>query len=551
MFYSLPAETVFEAKERTRRATFYLFILLSCLYIFFINLMTVSGLMMFNYWTRYRGPVYLTNLILISSGLGVLFALIQFLTARGKPLSDLLNQMGTRPVDPKDAYHALFINLLQEAQAVTGITYIQPVVLSTPGCNAFSLQDGKGNAAIGVTEGLLAKLSRNELSAVIAHEAAHLIHEDSRLVTTCCFLSGVFEGLNLVLGKLGSETVSSDNRFSSRRDGEFIIPILIFWVISGLGYLMTKLIFMAISREREYLADADGVRLCKDPLALAESLYKISNRYRGDVPNAYEALFIMNPAGSHLDETQGMFSDVFSNHPPVSERLKKLLVWAKSDISDLQAQIEKEDASRLETDSSKQSSPTSKFMIYQINQWVGPYTPPQLLALGFVNPSSWVCPAGSDGVLKASEVPEFLLAFQLKVQGLVSSNSCPRCRTPLLKMIKEGSEVEQCSFCQGYLLGPGILDRLIARDDEIVSLDQIKKAKIWRNAQQGPLKERDNFPIIKCPVCRAPMGKGIHSMLTQVVLDHCNDPACGMVWCDGGELETILTLIQDAQQTPA
>ena len=77
---------------------------------------------------------------------------------------------------------------------------------------------------------------------------------------------------------------------------------------------------------------------------MAESLYKISHRYRGDVPNAFSALFILNPSDSDLDEQEGTFADLFSNHPPVSQRLSKLLGWAKSDLSTLQALADKEDA---------------------------------------------------------------------------------------------------------------------------------------------------------------------------------------------------------------
>jgi Zn-finger nucleic acid-binding protein len=106
--------------------------------------------------------------------------------------------------------------------------------------------------------------------------------------------------------------------------------------------------------------------------------------------------------------------------------------------------------------------------------------------------------------------------------------------------------VKQCSFCKGYLLAAGILERLITRDEVTFSPEEVKKSKIWRDSQRGPLKDRDHFPEIKCPVCGDPMGKGIHSMLTQVVIDHCSNDKCGAIWCDGGELETIQMIIQDA-----
>jgi len=502
-------------------------------------------------WTRTQGPIGFGLLILLSCILGVTVAVVHFLTARAKSLDDLLEPIGAKNADPQDQYHSQFIHLVEEAQLATGLQSIRPVVLASRGCNAFSLQDGQGKAVIGVTEGLLTKLSRNELSAVVAHEAAHLVHEDSRLVTTTCFLSSSFGVLYEELGKLNDGTSPTRYGGFSGRRNNFFAAALIFWLISGLGYLMTKLIFMAISRQREYLADADGVRLCKDPLALAESLYKISRRYRGDVPNACEALFIMNPSGSDLDEQEGLFSDLFSNHPPVSQRLHKLLLWAKSDMPQLEKMVAME-----ETDNQKQpethpsdSSAAALFMAFLGNQWMGPYLPEQLLSVGLVTPATWVCPAGSQAVAKASEVPELLPLFQQQVQGAVSQNTCPRCKVPLLKTTREGSEVEQCSFCKGFLLRAGVLERLIARDEEEPSLEEIKKARVWRDSQRGPLKDRDHFPEIKCPLCQSLMGKGIHSMLTQVVIDHCTNDNCRAVWCDGGELETILMLIQDTHQT--
>lgn len=544
MFYALPAETVFEAKERTRRTTLLLLILLIGLYIFFIDLMTVTAYFMTRCWIPTRGFPQLGPPILVSTIIAILLAVGHFLVARSKPIGSLLDQMGTQPADPKDAYHAQFINLVEEAEAATGIRPIRPVILPTPGCNAFSLQDGEGGSVIGVTDGILSKLNRGELSAVVAHEAAHLVHEDSRLVTTACFLFGFFGNVNEALGKAISNGWLSR---SSNRKNSMSMTVFVLWIISGVGYLMTKLIFMAISREREYLADADGVQICKDPLAMAEGLYKISRRYRGGVPAACAALFIMNPTESNLDEKEDFASTLFSDHPPISQRLKKLLVWAKSDIPTLQANVAEEEA-QVEMVKSPARAAEPSFMVQHENQWVGPYTPNQLLTLGFMTPSSWICPAGSTNVTKASEVPELLPAFKDQVKGAVSQNACPRCKTPLLTVPYEGVDTLECSFCKGHLLRAGVLERLVARDERIPTLEEIQKARTWRNGQSGPISERDVFPDIKCPICTECMSKRIHSMLTQIVVDYCIGPTCGAVWCDGGELEAIETLVQDAHR---
>ncbi len=551
MFYKLPEETVFEAKARTRRATILLFFLLVFLYIFFANLMTFSTDMVFGFYLKKRGIVPSDQIILWTTLIAAVTAVIHFAYVRAKTLDDMVEAIGGKNTDPKDQYHQKFIRLVSEAESATGVHGIRPVILNTPGCNAFSLQDGKGNSAIGVTDGLLAKLTDPELSGVVAHEAAHLLHEDSRLIATATFLFGVFGNINAALGIALS---GSDRSPSSRRGGHGgggLLVIVVLWLISGLGFLLTKLIGMALSREREYLADADGVALSKDPLSLAEALYKISHRYRGDCSSSFSAVFILDPQASQLAEQEGLWANLFSTHPPVNKRVDKLLNWAKSDLATLRQMDAREEA-----EAENQKEPTSlvpsgqtgpSFMAYLNNQWVGPYNGPQLLALGSLAPGSWVCPAGTQNVQKASECPELLPLFQMRVQGSVAGEKCPRCRVSLVEQTLEGSSVEKCSFCGGYLLRAGVLERLISRDPGSFNPDDVTKAKAWRDHQTGPLKNRDAFPQIQCPYCQELMGKGIHSSLTQVVLDHCNKYGCGAVWCDGGELETILMLLQDAK----
>ncbi|HUO57043.1 MAG TPA: zinc metalloprotease HtpX [bacterium] len=554
MFYALPAETVFEAKQRTKRATVYLFIILAVLYVVFFNLMLMAGFLTFGLEELRQIFTIVPWEAYLCTALSVGIAVAHFFYARSRSLDDLLDQMGTRPADPRDSYHSTFINLVQEAEAATGIHGIRAIVLPSPGCNAFSLQDGRGQSAIGATEGLLSKLNRQELSAVVAHEAAHLVHEDSRLVTTACFLFGIFGKINTTLSELmrGTRSAYYDRRSSSRGGTSGFIFVL--WLVSGVGYVITKLVSMAISREREYLADADGVAMCKDPLALAESLYKISRRYRGDTPETYSSLFILNPTDSVLDDQEGFVANLFSNHPPLSERLGKLLGWARSDLVTLQALDQKEEKSEVPVGVAPgvplPGFAPAGFMAYQGDQWAGPFSPAQLLALGSLTPTTWVCPAGSQQVSRASDLPELLALFQQATPGTTPAAACPRCKVPLTPVTYEGAEVEQCGFCRGYLLRAGVLERLISREEVAFSPEDIKKAKVWRDSQRGPLKAREHFPEIRCPHCQNLMGKGIHSMLTQVVIDHCTNEKCGAIWCDGGELETIQMIIQDAHAQP-
>jgi heat shock protein HtpX len=385
---------------------------------------------------------------------------------------------------------------------------------------------------------------------VVAHEAAHLLHEDSKLAATTCFLFGVFGKIHSILGEAmrGGRTGVR----SSRDRGGLSGAILVLWLLSGLGYLVTRLVSMAISREREYLADAHGVAMCKDPHSMAEGLFKISNRYRGDMPETYSALFILNPRDSKLDDQEGFFARLFSNHPPVGERLSKLLHWAKSDLETLRErarQEEKEKAERVQAAAQAAApAPGPGFMVFLNGAWAGPYTVLQLLSMGSLTPSTWVCPAGGQEVQSASQAPELLPLFEKRVQGAVSPSACPRCKVSLVKVRYEGAEAEQCSFCRGYLLRTGVLERIILREETPFFPEEVRKNRLWRDSQTGPLKGRDTYGEIKCPHCRGPMGKGIHSVLTQAVVDRCGGEKCGTVWCDGGELETIQMMMEDARK---
>ena len=544
MIHPLPAETVFEAKERARRATVILFILLVVIYTFFANLMVFVPLLIMEYpaaslkqdgWSIFG----------LSTLVAFLIGWIHFAVARGKTLEQILGRLGARDTDPKDEYHARFINIVHEAEAALGGRIIKPVIISSVGMNAFSIEDGRGKAAIGTTEGLLARLDRSELSAVIAHEAAHLAHEDSKLATTACSLFGVFGGMQSLLDRSRGGR-RSNVRIRTRVSGQIVLIYLTLWIIAAIGQFMTKLIYMGISRRRELMADADGVEMCQDPLSLAEALYKISRGYRGhiDVPEGFSAIFIMNPTISRLDEEGNPIADLFSTHPPIHVRLEKLLAWAKADIKTL---IAAETVEKKETKAEPIPSEIPQFYAHHDGGWKGPYTPMQLSAMGLIQPETMIRPLTSDEIVRASDHPSFLPLFESKV-GQATSYKCPRCKVGLIETPYEGALIFHCVFCDGYLLKAGVLDRIVARREKGFSEYEIEMTKtVWRAFQTEKLKEVDNFPQIQCPICGASMFKSFHTSHTKVVIDRCLNPACGAIWCDDKELETIQILIENVE----
>ncbi|HET9870275.1 MAG TPA: zf-TFIIB domain-containing protein, partial [bacterium] len=177
----------------------------------------------------------------------------------------------------------------------------------------------------------------------------------------------------------------------------------------------------------------------------------------------------------------------------------------------------------------------------------GPYPPDELKAKGLLAPDTWVCPAGTQQVGQVSQNALLLPLLQALAASPGARDHCPRCRVSLTRADYEGAEIDRCPFCRGTLLRAGVLERLISRDSAAFSPDQIQQARVWRRTQKGAIAERDHFPAILCPLCATHMGKYVHSYLTQVIIDRCLNESCGAVWCDGGELETIQMLVQDAK----
>ena len=546
MFTPLPATTVFEAKARNRRDTILLFAVLVVLYVLFFNLIALTlfgdlGRLLLSLQGRGFSFGQMTGWV---SAVAVAVAFVHFLIARSKTLEDVLEILGARPADPHDRYHQVFMNLVAEAESAIGIRPIRPVVLPTPGSNAFAVADGRGRAALGVTEGLLTRLERNELSAVVAHEASHLLHGDSRLMTTACSLFGILGSIRSGLGRGASGSRRGAARSHRGGSGRMVLA----WLVASAGYFLTKMVCMALSRRREFLADEHAVHLCKDPLALAQALSKVAGKYRGgggDVNEGYAPLFIMNPAESRLDEGTGFLSDLFSTHPPLPERLSRLMGFARMNARMFQERMEMK--RREEAAFSSSAAPVQAEPLFYANregEWFGPSTPQQLLAAGLLGPQVWISPSGSQDVMRASETPALIPLLQGLGPKADSKHSCPRCRMALVEKAYEGLDLLHCPFCKGHLLKAGHLERIIARREERFDPNDVKNARQWRDRQKGPLKDCCGFTAVRCPYCDSSMSKMFHSLVTRVVIDRCTSPSCRAVWCDGGELETLQMLVE-------
>lgn len=187
--------------------------------------------------------------------------------------------------------------------------------------NAFATGRDKEHAVVAVTTGLLAILEKPELEGVIAHELSHVGNRDMLLSTVVVVLVGF---VTIVADVFRRNLFFSRGRDDNDKGGIFLIVGII---LSILAPLFAILIQLAISRKREFLADASGALLTRYPEGLANALRKISqqNQPMARQSSAIAHLYIADPKGSKISKIGQKVSSVFATHPPVEERIKALV----------------------------------------------------------------------------------------------------------------------------------------------------------------------------------------------------------------------------------
>jgi len=194
-------------------------------------------------------------------------------------------------------------------------------VIDDTATNAFATGRDPQHAVVCVTTGLLQKLDRTELEGVIAHELSHIKNYDIRLMS----LVTVLVGLVTLLADFFLRTSYFGGKRNKKAGQAQMVVFAIGIVLALLSPLIANLIKLAISRRREFLADASAVKITRFPLGLARALEKISkDKEPLEVANKATAhLYISNPLKNHHDSI-GWFAGFFNTHPPAKERIKVL-----------------------------------------------------------------------------------------------------------------------------------------------------------------------------------------------------------------------------------
>ncbi len=244
-----------------------------------------------------------------------------------------LSMSGAQKVEKEDL--PVLFNVVEEMTLAAGLPRMPDVyVIDDPAPNAFATGRKMETAAVAVTSGLLRRLNRDELQGVIAHEIAHVRNRDVLLM----LYAGVLAGAIVILAEVGLRSMWFGGGRSRRRDseggGNGIIMIVAI-VLMILAPILAQLIYFAVSRKREYLADASAAVFTRYPEGLASALEKISQSPAklASANKATAPMFIINP----LAREGQMAANGTSTHPPIDERVRILRSMAGSGFADYEA----------------------------------------------------------------------------------------------------------------------------------------------------------------------------------------------------------------------
>ncbi len=281
-------------------------------------------------WQLMLGVFVVTGAVV---GIATLVKLAQ-LSQGGTKIAEML---GGRPVDPatRDPKERQLLNLVEEMSIASGVPVPPVYVMEDKSVNAFAAGPDPSRSVIGVTRGCMELLSRDELQGVIAHEYSHIFHGDTRInARTTAVIAGImavgvigyimfrFVGPALARSTSGGR---GKNNPGPALGLAIIVAGLAVWGIGSLGMLFGRLIQAAISRQREFLADAAAVQYTRNPDGIAGALAKIRDHYSARIES---------PAASELNHFFFCTSlnTLFATHPPIDERIRRIVAMGAAKV---------------------------------------------------------------------------------------------------------------------------------------------------------------------------------------------------------------------------
>ena len=268
---------------------------------------------------------YAVGYLFMNSGFGgvtiaMILGFIYALTMIFQSTEIVMSMNGAREVDRNE--EPVLYHVVEDMAMVAQIPMPRVYVIDDPGLNAFATGSNPQNAAVAATSGLLDIMNREELEAVIGHEVSHIRNLDIRISTIAVALASAITLLSSMAGRMIWWGGASRSRRNSDRDsgGLEVIMLVISLLAIVLAPLAATLVQLAISRQREFLADASSVELTRNPQGMINALLKLENSQpmTHHVDDASSALYINDP------QKPGFLKKLFYTHPPISERIERL-----------------------------------------------------------------------------------------------------------------------------------------------------------------------------------------------------------------------------------
>ena len=268
---------------------------------------------------------YAVGYLFMNSGFGgltiaMILGFIYALTMIFQSTEIVMSMNGAREVDRNE--EPVLYHVVEDMAKVAQIPMPRVYVIDDPGLNAFATGSNPQNAAVAATSGLLEIMNREELEAVIGHEVSHIRNLDIRISTIAVALASAITLLSSMAGRMMWWGGASRSRRNSDRDsgGLEVILLVISLLAIVLAPLAATLVQLAISRQREFLADASSVELTRNPQGMINALLKLENSQpmTHHVDDASSALYINDP------QKPGFLKKLFYTHPPISERIERL-----------------------------------------------------------------------------------------------------------------------------------------------------------------------------------------------------------------------------------
>jgi len=319
----LSRRNLWEEQSRNRRNTWLLIA-------GFVALLGVLGFGAdFFIWTRAGEGEFPSGFVPIATPIALAVGLLQSVGGYMAGASAVLSSTRARPADPANPREAILMNVVQEMRVASGLPVPRVYVVPDHDPNAFAVGRSPEHAAIAVTEGLLEQLDREELQGVVAHEMAHIRNLDIRTMTLVAALLGalvLLSDLSLRMLRYGGGGSASRR---SKRDGggsggALVLVFLALWVVLAIATpILGQMLAFAVSRSREFDADASAAEFTRNPIGLAKALRKIDAAAEPtrSVKRGSAHLCIADPQGRAVNNSEGGFASLLATHPPIAKRI--------------------------------------------------------------------------------------------------------------------------------------------------------------------------------------------------------------------------------------